>query len=451
MSNWIKFAIQSRTARSICILTLIVFTSLFSGSQAAGSLHAALANSLQPQAAVVGDGTPASCTNQALADALAVGGLISFNCGLLPHTIPVTTLIIDDDMQITLDGNGRISLDGSSSSQIFQVLDGGQLTLRNLSLLNGSSGNGAALYNNQGGLVRLSWVTISDCQAGSGGAIYNLGNLDIQYSALTGNSANFSGGAIYNSGSLSISHSQLSANHATHSGGAILNSNGTLTIQFSTLNANTSENGGGISQNSGTTNLLNSLLTGNDALFNGGGIENLNGNLNLTNLTFSANLADRGGGMHNSGQATLTNLTFQANRAEQGGALFNDNGANSVLNSIFSGSLNRDGSAPSLNCDGPTLLSEGYNIVSDGSCILVDIPGDQRNTDPLLGGLQANGGPTLTHFPASGSPAINQGSNTGCPAVDQRGGHRPAGLLCDIGAVETSAPLPRAWLPLAQR
>ena len=50
-------------------------------------------------------------------------------------------------------------------------------------------------------------------------------------------------------------------------------------------------------------------------------------------------------------------------------------------------------------------------------------PGDQINTDPLLGPLQDNGGPTVTHALLPGSPAIDAGDPnfTPPPFYDQRG------------------------------
>jgi hypothetical protein len=50
-------------------------------------------------------------------------------------------------------------------------------------------------------------------------------------------------------------------------------------------------------------------------------------------------------------------------------------------------------------------------------------PGDQINTDPLLGPLQDNGGPTLTHEMLNGSAAIDAGDPkfTPPPFYDQRG------------------------------
>jgi hypothetical protein len=63
-------------------------------------------------------------------------------------------------------------------------------------------------------------------------------------------------------------------------------------------------------------------------------------------------------------------------------------------------------------------------------------PGDQVNTDPMVGPLAENGGPTLTHALLTGSPAIDAGDDAVCPATDQRGVSRPQGVACDIGAYE---------------
>jgi CSLREA domain-containing protein len=61
-------------------------------------------------------------------------------------------------------------------------------------------------------------------------------------------------------------------------------------------------------------------------------------------------------------------------------------------------------------------------------------PGDQPDTDPMLGPLADNGGPTLTALPLAGSPLVD--SAGACTGADQRGIGRPQGAACDRGAVE---------------
>ncbi len=84
--------------------------------------------------------------------------------------------------------------------------------------------------------------------------------------------------------------------------------------------------------------------------------------------------------------------------------------------------------------------SQGYNLVGNSAGGSGFAATDLLDTDPLLGALADNGGPTYTHAAGAGSPAIDAGTCAdiaGSPvAVDQRGGLRPLGAGCDIGAYE---------------
>ena len=70
-------------------------------------------------------------------------------------------------------------------------------------------------------------------------------------------------------------------------------------------------------------------------------------------------------------------------------------------------------------------------------------PGDQVNTDPVLGPLQDNGGPTFTHALLPGSPAIDTGDPNFIPPplYDQRGPgfDRVVNGRIDIGSFEVQA------------
>ena len=84
--------------------------------------------------------------------------------------------------------------------------------------------------------------------------------------------------------------------------------------------------------------------------------------------------------------------------------------------------LNRGELGPNILNDG-TVTSHGYNLSSDDGGGVLNGPGDQINTDPLVGPLQNNGGPTFTHQLLPGSPAIDTGDPnfTPPPFLDQRG------------------------------
>jgi hypothetical protein len=70
--------------------------------------------------------------------------------------------------------------------------------------------------------------------------------------------------------------------------------------------------------------------------------------------------------------------------------------------------LKAGASGQNIDSGNATVTSHGYNISSDdGSGFLIG-PGDQINTDPLLGPLQDNGGPTLTHALLPGSQPWTQ-------------------------------------------
>jgi hypothetical protein len=112
-----------------------------------------------------------------------------------------------------------------------------------------------------------------------------------------------------------------------------------------------------------------------------------------------------------------------------------------IKNTIF----NVSPGGHSIVSDGfDTIMSEGYNISSDDGAGYLNGPGDQINTDPMLGLLQDNGGPTLTHALLSNSPAINAGDPNfvGPPDYDQRGPgfDRVRGGRIDVGSFEVQNP-----------
>lgn len=352
---------------------------------------------------VVGSGTPESCTKQAFVAALVGGGLVTFDCGEEQHSIVVDTTLIENGTTTTVDGGGRIVLNGESLRQHFFVLGGGNLTLRDLALTDGNTGAGGSIHNI--GATRIESVQFA----------FNEG-------------VGLGGGAIYNTGTLEIFDSHFFANSATAKGGAILVGGGEVNIERCLFELNEAEDGGAIFMNASFVDVRNSTLVENVA-------------------------TDGGGIAIDAGVVELVNSTLDQNQADHGGAVFRFAGGGSTRNTVFSRSLNRAGDSEALECDsagGGTLLSFGGNLVSDGSCQLAS-PDDRNATDPMLGSRADNGGPTLTIAPLPGSPLIDGGIADGCPDLDQRGFARPADgddpdavAECDIGAVEIDAPEPAA-------
>jgi hypothetical protein len=220
-----------------------------------------------------------------------------------------------------------------------------------------------------------------------GGGIYNFESaLTVISCALTGNSAlgqQGSGGGIYSNG-----------------GGA--GGNASLTIINSAFSGNAATTGGAVGNNgsSGMANLTigNSTLSGNSASFVGGGVDDHTASgkatVTITNSTLSEN--------------TSSNISMF-----KGGML--DIG-NTVLKAAVSG-VNLQIAKLAM------VMSRGYNVSSDDGGGFLIGPGDQINTDPILGPLQDNGGPTFTHALLPGSPALDSGDPNFMPPpfFDQRG------------------------------
>ncbi len=150
-----------------------------------------------------------------------------------------------------------------------------------------------------------------------------------------------------------------------------------------------------------------------------------------------------GGGIY--GGAQIRNSTVSGNQADvHGGSIYG--GAFDIGNSILNG-----GSPENVYSAGVT--SQGYNVCSDDGGGFLNGPGDQINTDPMLGPLQNNGGPTFTHELLKGSPAIDAGDPnfTPPPYYDQRGPDfwRVRNGRIDVGSFEvqtgsTPTPTPTA-------
>jgi hypothetical protein len=156
----------------------------------------------------------------------------------------------------------------------------------------------------------------------------------------------------------------------------------------------------------------------------------------VSNSTISGNT---GGGIYTplgapTGGSIITNSTMSDNQVPIW------YGAAYIKNTIFDISSG----GHSIVSDGfNTIMSNGYNVSSDDGAGYLNGPGDQINTDAMLGPLQDNGAPTLTHELLLGSPAINAGDPNFVPPpdYDQRGPSygRVKGGRLDVSSFEVQA------------
>jgi hypothetical protein len=399
---------------------------------------------------------------QALADAND-GDTITF---AVTGTITLTSgeLLVDKNVTISGPGAASLAVDGNRATRVFHIGAGKTVSISDLTITNGivASGNGGGILNDHAILTILNSSVSGNHAHDAGGGISNdadnggSATLTIMNSIVSGNSAGFGGqggeggegGGIYNgSGTMTITNSSVSYNYAgapelfpAGLGGGISNY-GTLTITDSTINNNECwVDGGGIYNGSGTMTITGSTISENLAdgqhdgqpwVCHGGGIL---GTVTFTNSTLSSNYSSfYGGGIDGGG--TITNSTISGNSALVGGGI-STGGELEIGNTILNNNIG-------ANVDG-TIISQGYNISSDDGGGNLTGPGDQINTDPLLGPLHNNGGPTLTHALLPGSPAINAGNPnfTPPPSYDQRDNPfvRVYNGRIDVGSFELQPP-----------
>jgi hypothetical protein len=371
------------------------------------ALLCAVASSTQANIITVvntNDSGPGSL-RQALAD-VNDGDTINF---AVSGTIGLTSgeLLVNNNITISGPGAASLAVNGNAKSRVFHIASGKTVSIFALTIINGRT-FGSYPDNEGGGVLnQYATVTLNNCTISAnvaenqGGGICNDGTGGAAIMAITNctvsNNSAYYGAGICNDGRmkgatlLQISSTTLSNNTAGYDAGGILN----------------------IADTKGTATLTNCTISGNSAPVHGGGIYN-HAALSVSNTTLSANSASLGGGVYNELTVSIENAVLNA--GTPGTNIFNNGG---------------------------TVTSRGYNISSDDGAGYLNGPGDQINTDPLLGPLQDNGGPTLTHALLPGSPAIDTGDPnfTPPPLYDQRGpGYdRVRNGRIDIGSYEEQA------------
>ncbi len=248
----------------------------------------------------------------------------------------------------------------------------------------------------------------------------------------------------------------------TLQGGGILSS-GRLTVISSVIRDNVAQGGGGITNLGGDLTLLRSTVFGNSATF-GAGVRIRN---NATALIDNSTISAQGGGDNIgltvlaqgglSSSLILRNSTVTDTGGNAGtGLLVFSQGAGSLASTSISNSLfaasqtittgTANGGPP------PVVISEGFNLATDGANGLLDRPSDLLNANAPMRPLQNNGGGVLTHRPQLSSDALDNGRATGPRLSDQTGifdrvtdlqdnqyPNAPGGDGSDIGAFELPA------------
>jgi predicted outer membrane repeat protein len=301
-----------------------------------------------------------------------------------------------------------------------------------LTLVNGNSGYGAAIYN-QGELI------IGDCDftsnvASMGGAIYNEGTLDIDDCTFTNNAATYKGGAIYNNGgSVEVTDSNFNGNDITkrngaasddNGGAAIFNLGGSLTVDNSKVlnsikdyvyekaDGSTGDYIDGAITSSGSTVILNSEFDKNSGRFGAdicvlpintgdvasltvdncnftnavsyaGGVHIEHAKVDISNSRFENYVAGGAGSpgysaaggvicaMYSGTEMSIVNCTFNNNSAPKGGAILAQKVTNvTIVNSNFTNNIaTGTGTSKTKGYGGAVLIEQATDSSSIDGCV----------------------------------------------------------------------------------
>jgi hypothetical protein len=236
---------------------------------------------------------------------------------------------------------------------------------------------------------------------------FSMGTLTVKDSNIDGNTAvRFGGGIHVNNSTASITGCSMSGNSATDgSGGGFYNgSAGTATIKGAVLDGNSAGfNGGGI-DGSGILTLTNSILSNNTVVvgqfgFYGGGIDNwFGGKVTMNHDTVTGNHGKQGGGMNNFGTSTMTDCTFTANVADFGGGAIENSMTMDIYHSQFTG-----------NSTTLSSFSSGGGIANTGTMTLGDSTISQNVARNNGGGLANYSHLAIVDCKVTGNTASNGG------------------------------------------
>lgn len=322
----------------------------------------ALADVSKPTA-VVGTGTAASCTFASLKAAVTTGGVITFNCGANPVTIPVTsTLNLPTGVNTVIDGGGRVTLDGQSSVQIMRfdhnnfMVNTVRVTLQNISMINGKTtpvqtiptapapcsqgyddGEGGALYMRDGNLTIIN-STFSNNQGAllgpdvGGGAIYVLGSKSgviIVSSKFMNNKASNGGAVAGLFAQFEIYNSLFQNNTATGNGANYDDASKCSVIHNNQHEVGSGGNGGAIYQDGGKA--TNVILCGDYIVNNKAGVNANAGGVFMTSNDFTGSISVQ--------DSTVTGNTGNSWTTATGPTLGTAFGVNAKTSSIINSTL----------------------------------------------------------------------------------------------------------------
>jgi len=276
-----------------------------------------------------------SCTERGILCAIeAGGGPYTFDCDG-PTTITTTAeVVIDND--VTLDGEGNMTINANDEHRVFSVPADVAAELRGLTMTRGSNEGfgieGGAVLN--AGSLTIEGCVVSESVAmgapgfhGRGGGICNDGTLTLTDSSVVQNEAGDGAGILsQRDPTLTVTNSVVADNV-----GVGISAGGTVTVNDSTVSGNSDS---GLSISAEFT-MARTTVSGNSADKDGGGLAVHGGTATVTDSTFSENRAvGFGGGIYGHSPVALDGSTVANNLARAGGGVY---GGGTFVNSTISG------------------------------------------------------------------------------------------------------------------
>ena len=194
---------------------------------------------------------------------LTVAGMVQLTAGPLG---------LNGDVSISGAGARETSVSGIGSSRTFAINPGADATLALMTIRDGSdpSGNGGNIAVAPSASLGLIYARVTNGTAARGAGIYNQGQLDILFSLVDDNTAQFVGGGVWNDGTASIAP-QLDVINSTFAGntapsGGAIRSSGSAGAAVHLTHATIARNfGGGVSMDTPQS----SIADGSILAFNG--------------------------------------------------------------------------------------------------------------------------------------------------------------------------------------
>jgi hypothetical protein len=256
---------------------------------------------------VVGNGTPANCTSAAVVQAVAAGGIITFNCGANPITIQMTATanVAKTVHQVVLDGGGLVTLSGGGQRRIlFSDTCAGTLSTNDC-------------VNQPYPQIVVQNMTFEDGYDGTQQSMTCTANVpQCWYGGVDGGGAIYAEGGQFRAVNSGFINNQCYGDGPDLGGGALRilaqYTNSPVYITGDTFSGGSCSNGGALSSISVQWNVINSVFTNNKATGvganpaasgtpgggSGGAIYNdgNNYNTNIEGTVMTNNSAREGGG-----------------------------------------------------------------------------------------------------------------------------------------------------------